>query len=75
MQLRALIVHISTCGLEDVHVHCLLGISRDASRAVIRSAYLQKAKRYHPDVNQSPQAEKLFKIVQEAYQVTSIFSK
>lgn len=37
----------------------------------IRAAYLQKAKRYHPDINQSPQAEKLFKSIQEAYQILS----
>ncbi|XP_055387925.1 chaperone protein DnaJ 2-like [Condylostylus longicornis] len=47
----------------------ILGVPRNASVAAIRAAYLQKAKRYHPDVNQSPQADKLFKAVQEAYQV------
>lgn len=49
----------------------VLGVPRDASFAVIRQAYLQKAKRYHPDVNQSPQADKLFREVQEAYQTLS----
>lgn len=50
----------------------VLGVTKDASKIAIRAAYIQKAKRYHPDVNQSPGAEKLFKAVQEAYHVSGL---
>ncbi|CEM33050.1 unnamed protein product [Vitrella brassicaformis CCMP3155] len=49
----------------------VLGVARDANKAKIRSAYLEKAKIYHPDVNKSREAEAIFKQVQEAYSVLS----
>jgi curved DNA-binding protein len=35
----------------------------------IKKAHKKKAKKYHPDVNKSPEAEERFKEVQEAYEV------
>ena len=39
----------------------LLDISKSATEVEIRKAYLKKAKQYHPDRNQSPDALVLFK--------------
>ncbi len=47
----------------------VLGISKTASKDEIKSAYRKLAKKYHPDVNHSPDAPEKFKEVQEAYDV------
>ena len=50
----------------------VLGISKDASAAEIKSAFRKKAKEYHPDLNKDKaDAEEKFKEVQEAYSVLS----
>ena len=45
----------------------VLGVSKDASEAEIKSAFRKKAKEYHPDINKSPDAPEKFKEAQEAY--------
>lgn len=47
----------------------ILGVSRDASQDEIRRAYRKMARKYHPDVNKSEDAEARFKEVGEAYEV------
>lgn len=42
-------------------------VAKTATRKEIRTAYLKKAKLYHPDLNSSPKAAARFKEVQEAY--------
>jgi molecular chaperone DnaJ len=46
-----------------------LGVSKNAGKAEIKSAYRKLAKKFHPDRNKDPQAEAKFKEVQEAYDV------
>jgi curved DNA-binding protein len=46
-----------------------LGVSRDASKEEIQAAFRKLARKYHPDVNQSPDAEQRFKEANEAYEV------
>ena len=46
-----------------------LGVSRDASEEEIKQAYRQKAREYHPDVSDDPDAEEKFKEVQRAKEV------
>ena len=45
-----------------------LGISESATMAEIKKAYRLKAKAYHPDVNDSPDAAEQFRRISEAYQ-------
>ncbi|MEF8827272.1 MAG: molecular chaperone DnaJ [Halapricum sp.] len=47
----------------------ILGVSRDASEEEIQEAYRQKAREYHPDVNDDPDAEEKFKQVKKAKEV------
>ncbi len=47
----------------------ILGVSRDASQDEIKRAYRKLARKYHPDVNKSEDAEVRFKEVGEAYEV------
>jgi molecular chaperone DnaJ len=47
----------------------VLGVSKDASDAEIKSAYRKLAKKYHPDISKEENAEQKFKEVQEAYDV------
>ena len=49
----------------------VLGVSKDASEAEIKSAFRKLAKKYHPDVSKEENAEEKFKEAQEAYAVLS----
>lgn len=49
----------------------VLGISRDADDREIKNAYRRLALEYHPDRNDSPDAEEKFKEASEAYEVLS----
>lgn len=49
----------------------ILGVARTASAEELKSAFRQLARKYHPDVNKDPDAEKVFKEINEAYGVLS----
>lgn len=49
----------------------ILGVARDASDEDIKKAYRRLARKYHPDVNKSADAEERFKEINEAYAVLS----
>lgn len=50
----------------------ILGIKQDASAETIKKAFRKLAKKYHPDSNAgNPQAEQMFKDVNEAYSILS----
>jgi DnaJ-class molecular chaperone len=46
----------------------VLGVKPDCSDSELKAAYRRLAKEFHPDVNQSPEAEGNFKLVQNAYE-------
>lgn len=47
----------------------ILGVKKDASQSEIKSAYRKLAKKYHPDVNKTPEASAKFKDINEAFEV------
>lgn len=49
----------------------VLGVSRTATDTEIKRAYRTMARKYHPDINKEPNAEDIFKEVNEAYEVLS----
>ncbi len=49
----------------------VLGVDRNATDEELKKAYRILAKKYHPDVNDTPEAETLFKEIGEAYSVLS----
>ena len=49
----------------------LLGVSKAASAEELKRAYRNLAKKYHPDVNKSPDATEKFRQIQSAYDVLS----
>ncbi|KAD6795391.1 hypothetical protein E3N88_06287 [Mikania micrantha] len=51
--------------------YSVLGVSKNASKSEIKSAYRKLARSYHPDVNKEPGAEQKFKDISNAYEVLS----
>ena len=49
----------------------ILGVSRDADASTLKKAYRKLAMQYHPDRNDTAEAEAKFKEVSEAYEVLS----
>lgn len=47
----------------------ILGVKREATEAEIKSAFRKLARKYHPDVNKTKEAEEKFKEINEAYEV------
>ncbi|MFT8593557.1 MAG: DnaJ C-terminal domain-containing protein [Bifidobacterium sp.] len=49
--------------------YSVLGVSKDASAEEITKAYRKLARKYHPDLNKTAEAEDKFKDISEAYDV------
>ncbi|KFI88254.1 DnaJ-class molecular chaperone [Bifidobacterium reuteri DSM 23975] len=49
----------------------VLGVSKDATEAEITKAYRKLARKYHPDLNKTKEAEEKFKDISEPYDVLS----
>jgi len=49
----------------------ILGVSENATQSEIKKAYRKLARKYHPDVNKSPDAEEKFKEINGAYEILS----
>ena len=54
---------------KHVNYYDLLGVSFSSTGEEIRSAFLQKARQYHPDKNYDRNTEELMKVFNKAYQV------
>lgn len=48
-----------------------LGVDKSASSDDIKKAYRKLARKYHPDINKSPDAEEKFKEINAAYEILS----
>ena len=57
--------------MEKRDLYEILGIQRSASQDEIKSAFRHLARKYHPDINKSPDAEERFKEINEAFAVLS----
>ncbi|CAL9233475.1 unnamed protein product [Arabidopsis halleri] len=55
----------------DADYYSVLGVSKNATKSEIKSAYRKLARNYHPDVNKDPGAEEKFKEISNAYEVLS----
>ena len=55
--------------MEFKDYYTTLGIEKTATQDEVKRAYRKLARKFHPDVNKAPDAEKRFKEVGEAYEV------
>ena len=55
--------------MADEDYYSILGVSKDATQDEINTAYRTLAKKWHPDVNKSPNATEMFEKITNAYQV------
>jgi curved DNA-binding protein len=55
--------------MEFKDYYATLGVAKNASQEDIQRAYRKLARKYHPDVNKTPDAEEKFKDIGEAYEV------
>ena len=62
---HSLVVHA------DQDYYSVLGVEKNADKQAIKTAYRQKARKFHPDVNKEPGAEDTFKKISSAYEVLS----
>lgn len=51
--------------------YSILGVNRNATQEEIKRAFRELAKKWHPDLNKSKEAEEKFKEINEAFQVLS----
>ncbi|ONL95206.1 Molecular chaperone Hsp40/DnaJ family protein [Zea mays] len=58
-------------GRREKDYYATLNIRRDSTLQEIKSAYRILARKYHPDMNKSPEAEEKFKEISAAYEVLS----
>ncbi len=56
---------------EKKDLYEILGVAKDASQDEIKKAYRRLSKKYHPDLNDAPDAEEKFKEVASAYETLS----
>lgn len=54
---------------KQIDYYKVLGVDPHADDRTIRSAYRQRARRYHPDVAKGPTAVRRFLMIREAYEV------
>ena len=58
-------------GKNDKDFYGALGIDQNASQADIKKSYFNLAKKYHPDVNKTPEAKEKFAALSNAYETLS----
>ncbi|HOO64455.1 MAG TPA: DnaJ domain-containing protein, partial [Synergistaceae bacterium] len=56
-------------GIDYKDYYAILGVERGASSEEIRKAYRKLARKYHPDINKSAEAEGRYLEINEAYEV------
>ncbi len=68
------IEHMAPGGGDDKDIKryfSALGIKPTSDKARIRSAYISRAKEYHPDISKEENAEEMMKLINEAYSTLS----
>ncbi|MBU1140142.1 MAG: DnaJ domain-containing protein [Proteobacteria bacterium] len=61
--------------MEFKDYYATLGIERNATQDEVKRAYRKLARKFHPDINKSPNAEQRFKEIGEAYEVLQDIEK
>ena len=60
-----ILLFLLACYVEAKNYYKILGVKKSASEKEIKKAFREKAKLYHPDKNDSPDAEQKFRDLAE----------
>ena len=75
MAFMCLLPAIIVLGTTSADLYRIMGVTPDADAGVIKRAYHKLSLKWHPDKNTSPEAEQMFMLIAQAYEILGDIDK